>query len=87
MTFCDKIQSHDDEVTEEFLMSLQPKSNTLATVNFRGLTLNLTPQLISRVTDLPLWIPWSKEERELGQKSKKEFFLPEEQFSEDKNGI
>jgi len=56
-------------------------------MNFRGLTIKLTPQLISRVTDLPLGIPWSKEERALGQKAKKEFFLLEEQFSEDKNGI
>lgn len=57
MTFSDRIQGHDDEVTEEFLMSLQPKSKTLTIVNFRGLTLKLTPQLISRVTDLPLGIP------------------------------
>ncbi len=71
MAFCDKIQGHDDEITEEFLMSLQPKSKTLATVNFIGLTLKLTPELISRVTDLPLGIPWSKEERGLGQKAKK----------------
>lgn len=72
---------------EEFLMSLQLKSKTLAAVNFRGLTLKLTPQLISWVTDLPLGIPWSKEERALGQKAKKEFFLPEEQFAEDKNEV
>ena len=57
MSFCDKIQGHEDEITEEFLMSLQPKSKALATVNFRGLTLKLTPELISRVTDLPLEIP------------------------------
>ena len=42
MTFCDKIQGHNDEITEEFLRSLQPKSKRLATVNFRGLTLKLT---------------------------------------------
>ena len=87
MTFCDKIQGHDDEITEEFLRSLKPKSKTLATVNFRGLTLKLTPQLISRVTNLPMGIPWDKEERKLGQKAKKEFFLPEEEFWEDKNGV
>ena len=52
-------------------MSLQPKSKTQATVNFRGLTLQLTPKLISRVIGLPLGIPWSKEERALGQKAKK----------------
>ena len=57
MTFCDKIQGHDDEITEEFLRSLQPKSKTLETINFRGLTLKLTPQLISRVTELPLGMP------------------------------
>lgn len=87
MTFCDKLQGHDDEITEEFLRSLKPKSKTLATVNFRGLTLRLTPQLISRVTDLLMGVPWDEEERKLGQKAKKEFFLPEEQFSEDKNGV
>jgi len=27
---------------------------------------------------MPLVIPWSKEERALGQKARKEFFLPEE---------
>ena len=32
-------------------------------------------------------VPWDKEERKLGQKAKKEFFPPEEQFSEDKNGV
>ena len=87
MSFYDKLQGHDEEITEEFLRSLKPKSKTLAIVNFRGLTLRLTPQLISRVTDLPMGVPWDKEERKMGQKAKKEFFLPEEQFSEDKNGV
>jgi len=86
MSFYDKIQGHDDEITEEFLRALKPKSKTVAIVNLRGLTLRLTPQLISKVTDLPMEVPWDKEERKLGQKAKKEFFLPEEQYSEDKNG-
>lgn len=80
MIFCDKIQGHDDEIVEELLRSLKPKSKTLATVNFRGLTLKLTPQLISRVTDLPMGVPWDKEERKFGQKAKKELFLPVEKF-------
>lgn len=75
ITFRDKLQIHDDEITEEFLRSLKPKSKTLATANFRGLTLRLSPQLISRVTDLPKGVPLDKEDRKLGQKSKKEFFL------------
>ena len=32
-------------------------------------------------------LPWDKEERKLGQQAKKEFFPPEEEFSEDKNGV
>lgn len=59
----------------------------LVVVNFRGLTLKLTPQFISRVTDHPMGVPWDKEERKLSQKAKKELFLPEEQFLEDKNGV
>ena len=68
-------------------MSLRPQSNTHATVSFRGLTLELTPELISRVTGLPLGLPWSKEERSLGQATKKTFFLPKEHLVEDKNGV
>ena len=47
ISFCEKLQSYDDEVAEEFLQALRPKSKTLATVNFRGLSLKLTPQFIS----------------------------------------
>ena len=71
MSFCDKLQGYDDEVAEESLRALKPKSKTLATVNFRGLSLRLTPQFISRVTELPMGVPWDKEERKLGQKAKK----------------
>ncbi|MCY6525006.1 hypothetical protein, partial [Actinobacillus pleuropneumoniae] len=49
--------------------------------------LEFTPELISHVTGLPLGLPWSKEERSLGQAAKKSFFLPEEHPVEDKNGV
>ena len=42
MGLFEQLKGYDDEVTEEFLISLQPKSKILATVNFRGLTLKLT---------------------------------------------
>lgn len=66
MSFCDKIQGHNDEITEEFLRALKAKSKTLVVVNIRGLTFRLPPQLISRVTNLPMGVPWDKEERKLG---------------------
>ena len=68
-------------------MSLRPQSKTHATVSFSGLTLELTPELISGVTGLPLGLPQRKEERSLGQVAKKTFFLPEEHHAEDKNGV
>jgi len=87
MSLCDKLQGYDDEVAEEFLRALKPKSKMLAIVNFRGLSLRITPRFINRVSELPMGVLWDKEERKLGQKAKKEFFPPEEQFSEDKNGV
>ena len=70
MPFCDKLQGYDDEVAEEFLQALKPKSQTLATVSFRGLSLQLTPEHISRITELPMGLPWDKEERKLSQRIK-----------------
>jgi len=83
----ERIQGYDEEVTEQFLMSLRPHSKTHATVSFRGLTLELTPDFINRITDLPLGLPWSKEEKSLGQVAKKTFLQPEEHLIEDKNGV
>ena len=87
MSFCDKLQGYDEEVAEEFLRGLRPKSKVLATVKFRGLSLKVTPQSISRITELPMGLPWDKEERKQSQQAKKEFFPPNEEFSEDKNGV
>jgi len=87
MSFFDKIRCHDEEITEEFLMSLTPQSKTQAIISFRGLTLELTHELISHVTGLPLGLPWSKEERSLGQVAKKTFFLPEKHPVKDKNEV
>jgi len=87
IAFCDKLQGYDDEVAEEFLQALRVKSKTEATVNFRGLSLTLTPRYISQITELPMGLPWEKDERKLSQQAKKEFFPPGEEFSEDKNGV
>ena len=57
MSFFERIHGYDEEVTEEFLMSLRPHSKTHATVSFRGLTIEITPEFINRVTGLPLGLP------------------------------
>ena len=61
-------------MTKEFLISLRPHSKTHATVSFRGLALELTPDFISRIIGIPVGLPWSKEEKPLGQVAKKTFF-------------
>jgi len=66
MSSFDKIRGHDEEITEEFFMSPRPQSKAQATVSFMGLTLEITPELMSCVTGLPLGLPWSKEERSFG---------------------
>lgn len=87
MPFFEKFHGHDEEVTEEFVFSLKPHSKTHSTVSFRGLTIKLTPEFISRITSFPLGLPWSKEEKPLGQVVKRIFFQPDEHPMEDKNGI
>ncbi len=68
-------------------MCLIPYSKTHATIIFRGLALELTLEFISRIIGLPLGLPWSKEEKSVGQVAKKTFFQPDEHPVEDKNGI
>jgi len=78
---------YDEEVTEDFLLSLKAHSKTHATISFRGLIIELTPDFINRITSLPLGLPWSKEEKPLGQVAKNTFFHPDEHPMEDKNYI
>jgi len=41
----------------------------------RGLSIDITPKLISRVTTLPLGVPWRKEDKGDSEISKRKFFL------------
>ena len=63
MGFFEKFTGYDDEVAQEFAHSLTPHSRIHATVILRGLTIDLTPELINRVTTLPLGIPWRREDK------------------------
>jgi len=87
MPLFERIHGYDEEVIEEFLMSLRPHSKTHATISFSGLTIELTPEFINRITGLPLGLPWSKEEKPLGQVAKNKFFQPDEHPVEGKNGV
>jgi hypothetical protein len=86
MPFFKKLQGFDEEVAQEFSLALVPRSKTHATITFRDLTMEITPEYISRVTSLALGLPWSKDEKSMGQVAKKTFFQPDEHPIEDKNG-
>jgi len=87
MGFFEKFTEYDDKVAQEFSHSLTPHSRIHATVIVRGLPIDLTPELISRVTTLPLGIPWRKEDKADNQVAKRKFFLKGEEPTEDKNGV
>jgi hypothetical protein len=53
----------------------------------RGLTIKINEASINKFSNLPLGIPWDKEERQEVVNSKKAFFLHNEKPDEDKNGI
>jgi len=74
-------------VAQEFAHSLTPHSKIHAIVLVRGLTIDLTPKLISRVTTLPLGITWRKEDKGDSQVAKTKFFLEGEEPTEDENGV
>ena len=87
MTFFEKLWGFDEEIVQEFAFSLVPHSRTHATITFRGLSMEINPEFISRVTTLPLGLPWSKDEKPIGHVAKKNFFQNNEHPVEDKNGI
>jgi len=87
MGFFEKFKGYDDEVAQEFALSLTPHTKIHATVVIRGLTIGLTPELIKRVATLPLGIPWRKEDKGDSQVARRKFFLEGEEPTEDKNRV
>ncbi len=87
MGLFEKFRGYDDEVAQEFALSLTPHNRIHATVVIRGLAIDLTLELISRVTTLPLGIPWRKEDKGDSQVVKIKLFLEGEEPTEDKNGV
>ena len=85
MEFFEKFRGYDDEVAQDFSLSLIPLTRVHATIVVRGLSIELTPELISRVTTLPLGVLWRKEDKGDSHVSKRKFFLEGEEPTEDKN--
>ena len=78
MNFFEKFKGFDDGIVHEFALSLVPHTRTHATVTIRGLSIEVNPEFIIRVTTLPLGPPWSKNEKKIGQVAKRNFFQANE---------
>jgi len=66
MNFFEKFRGFDDEISHEFSLSPVLHTRTHAIVTIRSLSIEITPEFISRVTTLPLGLPWSKDEKITG---------------------
>lgn len=86
MNFFEKFRAFDDEICQVFSLSVVPHTRKHAIVTIRGISIEITPEFISTVTTLPLGLPWSKDEKPIGQAAKKKFFQNNETPVEDKNG-
>lgn len=78
MGYFQKLRVYDDEVDRDFALYLIPLTRTHATIVVRGLSIELTPEHISRITTL-LRVPWRKEDKGDSQTAKKKFFLEGEE--------
>ncbi len=83
----EKLRGYDDEVAIYFSLSLIPLTRTHATIVLRGLSIELTLEIIGRITTLTLGLPWRKEDKGNSQIAKKKLFLEGEEAMEDKNGV
>jgi len=61
-------------VAREFVLSLIPLTRTHAIAVVKGLSVVITFEVISRITTLPLGLPWRKEDKDNNTLAKKKFF-------------
>jgi len=86
MGFFERTRGYDDYVAREFSLSLIPLTRTNSTTMLKGLSVAITLEVISRVTRLPLGLPWRKEDKGNNTLEKKNLFLEGEEPMEEKNG-
>jgi len=75
MCFFEKLKGYDDEVASNFSLSLIPLTRTHSIFVVKGLSIELTPKIIGRISTLPLAVPWRKDDKGNSQTAKKKLFL------------
>lgn len=74
MGFFENLRGYDDEVAIDFSLSLIPLTGTHATVVVKGLSIELTPEIIGRITTLPLGVPRERRIREIAKLQRRNSF-------------
>lgn len=87
MGFFEKMRGYNDEVARYFSLSLIPLTRTHATTVVKGLSVEITLEVIGRITTLFLGLTWRKGDKGNIQLENKKFFLEGEEAMEDKNGV
>lgn len=75
MGFFERMRRYDDEVAKDFALSLIPLTRMHVTTMVKGLSVEITPKVISIITTLPLGLSWRKEDKGNNTLLKKKFFL------------
>ena len=84
--FFDLLKGFDEDLAQEFAVVVQSHSEERSTTMVRGLSITLSPELISVVITFPLGVKWVKE-RMPRNVAKKIFFMLVEECIEDNNGV
>jgi len=87
MGLFEKMRGHDDEVARNFSLSLIPHTRTHATTMVKVLSIEISLEVIGRITTLTLGLPWRKENKGNIQIAKEKLVLEGEEATEDKNGV
>lgn len=80
------MRGYNDEVARDIPLSLIPLTRTHATTVVKGLSIEITPEVIGIITTLPLGLSWRKEDKGNNTLGKKKFFLEGEEAMEEKMG-
>lgn len=64
MGFFERIRGYNDGVAREFTLSLIPLTRSSATVVVKGLSVTITPEVISIINTPPLGLQWRKEDKQ-----------------------
>jgi len=85
--FFELLKGYDDDLSHEFSMKLHSQGEYSSTTVVIRFSISPSPETISRVTTLPIGIRWSKEDKEVCVKTRKNFFILKEKPVGDNIGV